>query len=66
MEARDAGMIHPDHTAIANLPQNVVMHEYPKIHAYLPESLDDTMRGISEQMGLDNSLKMKHLHPKKV
>jgi hypothetical protein len=66
LEARDGGMLSEDHTAIANLPQGVIMREYPKIHGYSPEGLDDTERGIEHQVNLDNSKKMSHLDPKKV
>lgn len=65
-EMRDAGMIHEDHRAIANLPQNVVYRDYPRTHGYTPEDLDDTLHGIDRQMDYDNSHKMKHFYPKKV
>jgi hypothetical protein len=65
-EMRDAGMIHEDPRAIANLPQNVVYRDYPKGTGYLPEDLDDTLRGIDRQMAYDNDHKMEHFYPKKV
>ena len=65
-EMEDAGMIHEDHSAVANLPQNVMMKPYPKEGGYLPENLDDTLRGVDRQMNYDNSKKMAHLYPKKV
>ncbi len=65
-EMHDAGMISEDHSAIANMPQNVMMKPYPKEGGYMPESLDDTIRGVDHQMGKDNSKKMAHLDPKKV
>jgi hypothetical protein len=65
-EMEDAGMIREDHSAIANLPQNVSMKPYPKEGGYLPEDLDDTLRGIDRQMGFDNRKKMEHFYPKKV
>ena len=66
MEARDSRMIGEDRSAIANLPQQVIMKEYPKMHGYLPENLDDTDSGIMRQVGEDNAQKMRHLKPKKV
>lgn len=48
-EMRDAGMIHEDHRAIANLPQQVIMHEWPKNPAYQDYNLDDTIKGIDVQ-----------------
>lgn len=65
-EMRDAGMISEDHSAIANMPQNVMMKAYPKEGGYLPENLDDTLSGVDRQMSKDNSKKMSHLDPKKV
>lgn len=52
-EMRDAGMISEDHSAIANLPQNVMMREYPKANYYEDAGLDDTMRGIDYQIDKD-------------
>lgn len=66
LERRDSEMISEDHSAIANMPQNVIMREYPKTHGYTPEDLDDTIRGIDRQMDMDNSQKMKNYMPKKV
>lgn len=66
MEKQDGGMISEDHSAVANLPQNVMMKPWPKAHDYLPENLDDTIRGIDRQIGEDHSKNMKHFKPKKV
>lgn len=66
MEMHDAGMIHEDHSAVANLPQNVMMKSYPKGDNYLPEDLDDTIRGVDGQMSLDNSQRRRNFLPKKV
>lgn len=65
-EMRDAGMITEDHRAIANMPQEVRYHAYPRVYGYLPEDLDDTLRGVDRQMDLDNDRKMRHYFPKKV
>jgi hypothetical protein len=65
-EMEDAGMIHEDHSAVANLPQGVMMKYYPKESGYMPENLDDTLRGVDRQMDYDNKKKMEHFHPKKV
>ena len=64
-EMMDSGMISEDHSAIANLPQNVMMKPYPRPGGYMPEDLDDTIRGIDEQMSKDNSKMEKHLQPEK-
>lgn len=64
-EMRDAGMIHEDHTAVANLPQEVYYKPYPKLSGYLPEGLDDTIRGVDEQIDADDRQRMKHFKPHK-
>lgn len=66
MEMHDAGMISEDHSAIANLPQGVVMKPYPKNGNYLPEDLDDTLRGVDAQIKLDDSQRSRNFMPKKV
>lgn len=64
-EMRDSGMIHEDHRAIANLPQEVMMKPWPDAGGYEPEVLDDTIRGINEQKGADHGKMMKHFKPHK-
>ena len=65
-EMRDAGMIHEDRSQIANLPQEVMMKPYPKNGPYMPEGLDDTIRGVDHQMDYDDSKRRSHNVPKKV
>lgn len=65
-EMMDGGMISEDHSAIANMPQNVMIKPYPMDMNYLPEDLDDTIRGVDKQEGMDHGKSMKHFHPKKV
>jgi hypothetical protein len=65
-EMKDASMIHEDHNAIANLPQNVIMREYPRMHDYLDWHSDDTIAGVSKQMDLDHGKMKDHFKPKKV
>ncbi len=65
-ELEDAGMIHEDHRAIANLPQEVMMKPYPMTGPYLPEDLDDTIAGVDGQMDYDDSQRARHFYPKKV
>lgn len=43
------GMIQEDYSAPSNLPQHVVMNEYPKVD-YLYQPIDDTIYGIDHQM----------------
>lgn len=65
-EMEDAGMIHEDHRAIANLPQDVMIKPYPMTGPYIPEVLDDTIRGVDKQMDKDDSKRKEHFVPKKV
>jgi hypothetical protein len=47
------GMISEDHSAFANLPQNVIMKSYPEIVYGMRQQLDDTITGIDQQMNDD-------------
>ena len=55
-----------DTSAMANLPQQVVIKKYPPSTGYLPENLNDGMSGIDSQVSLDNAKKSSNLEPKKV
>jgi hypothetical protein len=59
-------MIYEDPRAIANLPQEVMIKPYPKTGPYLPEGLDDSLRGIDQQMDFDDSQRRRGFFPKKV
>jgi hypothetical protein len=65
-ESEDGSMIREDKSAIANLPQNVMIKMYPKPDMALPEDLDDTIRGVDEQMRGDDSKRRENFKPKKV
>ena len=65
-EMEDAGMIHEDRSAIANLPQEVMFKTYPRTGPYMPENLDDTIKGVDKQMDMDDSKRREHMVPKKV
>ena len=65
-EMQDAGMIRENPSAIANLPQEVMIKAYPKTGPYLPEGIDDTIRGVDDQMDYDDSQRRAHFLPKKV
>jgi hypothetical protein len=64
-EMEDAGMIREDHSAIANLPQNVMIKPYEKTGPYLPEGIDDTIWGVDGQMDADDNKRAKHNRPHK-
>lgn len=55
---KESSMISKDMSAMANMPQNVVMREYPKVD-YSMYGLNDTISGIDAQMKGDNKGKKK-------
>jgi hypothetical protein len=64
-EKADFHMISEDRTAIANMPQNVVMHEWPR-HPYGKQSqLNDTIGGVDRQIRDDSSEDKKYEFPEK-
>lgn len=64
-EMEDGGMIREDKSAIANLPQDVMIKAYPKTGPYMPEMLDDTLRGVDKQIDGDDSQRRKTFNPHK-
>jgi hypothetical protein len=50
---RTGGMISEDHSAFANLPQEVIMKEYKKPDYTDFDNLDDTITGIDRQIDAD-------------
>ncbi len=65
-ELEDSGMIHEDHRAIANLPQEVMIKAYPHVGPYMPEILNDDVSGVDAQMEYDDDQRRRHFYPKKV
>lgn len=65
-ELEDAGMLHENPNAIANMPQEVMIKSYPKAGAYLPEELDDSFEGVDRQMDHDDAQRRRGFLPKKV
>jgi hypothetical protein len=64
-ERADYHMITEDHHAMANLPQNVIMREYPRMRYGLDPYLDDTASGIDKQIYDDMSQMKKHISKSK-
>ncbi len=50
MDSGYMGMISEDHSAVANMPQNVVQKEYPKTDFTSRYELDDTIDGVDENI----------------
>ena len=57
---RDGDMIREDHTAFANLPQEVIMKEYKKPDYTDFDNLDDTITGIDRQIDSDVMTARRH------
>lgn len=55
MEYEDSMMIREDRNAVANLPQDVIMKEYPRADYGDGFRLNDTIRGVDAQMAEDKS-----------
>lgn len=64
-EMRDAGMIHEDKSAVANMPQGVEYRPWPSAHVGFDSFLDDTIAGVNRQMDRDESEAKRHNVPKK-
>jgi hypothetical protein len=64
-EMQDAGMIREDHSAIANLPQGVMIKDWPRGGSYTPEMENDTITGVDRQMDMDGSKRSRHEKPHK-
>lgn len=64
-EMTDGSMIHEDRSAIANLPQDVKYHEYPKAGYFVGEYLNDTKSGIDHQENVDGKQMRRHMQPEK-
>ena len=58
-------MINADTSAMANLPQNVIIKQYPSTTGYMSEGLNDGLSGIDSQISKDNSKKKSKLQPEK-
>lgn len=59
------GMIKEDRSAIANLPQQVIMKQYPESPYGNDYGLNDNIRGIDVQMSEDKVKPKKGNYPNK-
>lgn len=65
-EMMDGMMIHEDHSAVANLPQQVIQRTYPKAGHMAAPYLDDTMRGVDDQINESGRKMLQHFSGKKM
>lgn len=62
-EMQDGGMIREDMSAIANLPQEVMIKPYPASNDYAVYGLDDTIASVDHQRRADSKDKKKGAFP---
>lgn len=60
MDSQFYGMISEDHSAVANLPQEVVQKAYPRCEYLDGYSIDDTIRGLDDTRKEDMRTLKKH------
>jgi len=65
-EHADGEMAPSGQGSFANMPETLVMSMYPKVHEHMPEDLNDGRTGVDRQISLDDSIKHKHMHAKKI
>ncbi len=63
MDSGYMGMISEDHSAVANMPQNVVQKTYPKTAFTSRYELDDTIKGVDDN--LSSGVRKMDAHPSK-
>ena len=63
MDSQFYGMISEDHSAVANLPQDVVQKAYPKCEYMNAFELDDTIKGLDDTR--DEDIKTIERYPSK-
>lgn len=63
MDSGYMGMISEDHSAVANMPQNVVQKEYSKTGFTSRYELDDTITGVDEN--IKDGVRKMDAHPSK-
>lgn len=64
-QMEDSMMIHEDHSAIANLPQGVKYHEWPRYGSANLKKIGDTIATIDEQINADVKKMEKEFGPEK-
>jgi hypothetical protein len=59
------GMIREDKNAMANLPQEVMIKQYPRVRYEMDENINDNLRGIDRQMEDDGKKQKRGAFPEK-
>lgn len=64
-EMRDAGMLHEDKSAVANMPQSVMYKPWGNDFRGFDSNLNDDISGINRQQREDEGVAKRHNDPKK-
>lgn len=64
-EMNEQGMLYNDPREIANMPQDVMMKGYERIHGFLPESIDDSRHEIEREIRQTDRMSREQYSPKK-
>ena len=64
-EMKDAGMLHDDKSAVANMPQDVKYKPWGNDFKGFDSYLNDDISGINKQMDMDEAGAKRHNVPKK-
>ena len=59
-------MVEKDYNAIANMPQQVIMKEYPRYGNGIGDNINDNLAGVDGQIYADDKGMMKGFKPRKV
>ncbi len=62
-EMADGGMVREDHVAMSNLPRQAIHCEYPQSYYYGTPYLDDTIRGIDDELDDNNNSFARYQNP---
>lgn len=62
----DRGMLYEDRYAVSNMPQDVKYHQYPEpYYGRVPRYLNDSLRGVDDQIDDDVREMVRHEKPEK-
>lgn len=62
-EIAEGGMVREDHNAMANLPRQAIHTEYPQAGYYTTPYIDDSIRGIDDELDDNNNSFARYQNP---
>ncbi len=63
IEMAEGGMVREDHLAMANLPRKAIHCEYPQAPYYQSNYMDNSERGVDEELDDNNNSMARYLNP---